>query len=69
MEQKLELLAQSKLKSLAQTNLKVLEDRIGNVEKSLTEEIIIAEKNSKFLITQIGSASPNCVKCKRRLNK
>lgn len=65
-EEKLELLAQSKLRNLAQTNLKALEDRTAHLEKALAEQIVVAERNGKSGVTQIGSAGRDCASCRRR---
>jgi hypothetical protein len=50
-EQKLELLAHSKLRNVTQNNLKVLEERVANMDKSLSEEIMLADRNSKDGVT------------------
>jgi hypothetical protein len=57
-EQKLELLAQSKLQNLNACTLRKVEDRLLALEKGLCEEIASNEKTGKESITK--SASTVC---------
>lgn len=45
------MLAQSKVRNATLSSLKVLEERVANVDRSLSEEITLADKSSKRGVT------------------